>query len=135
MKGLCFLFLILKFDPDSKHEFLTFSILIIFPHYNFLFEKWDYFYLFLSIFLDDNQLLHENKQYLKGATNFNSSEANYNNISESVLENRPLLCPRMPNIKVFGGSSHPELTKLICTRLGLEPGKVITKKFSNRETR
>ncbi len=41
----------------------------------------------------------------------------------------------MPNIKVFGGSSHPELTKLICDRLGLEPGKVITKKFSNRETR
>jgi ribose-phosphate pyrophosphokinase len=41
----------------------------------------------------------------------------------------------MPNIKVFGGSSHPELTKLICARLGLEPGRVITKKFSNRETR
>jgi ribose-phosphate pyrophosphokinase len=40
----------------------------------------------------------------------------------------------MPNIKVFGGSSHPELTKLICARLGLEPGRVITKKFSNRET-
>lgn len=41
----------------------------------------------------------------------------------------------MPNIKVFGGSSHPELTKLICARLGLEPSRVITKKFSNRETR
>ncbi|CAF4916160.1 unnamed protein product, partial [Rotaria sp. Silwood1] len=40
----------------------------------------------------------------------------------------------MPNIKVFGGSSHPELTKLICTRLGLEPGRVIAKRFSNRET-
>ena len=51
------------------------------------------------------------------------------------IDSYPSLLSRMPNIKVFGGSSHPELTKLICARLGLEPGKVITKKFSNRETR
>ena len=51
------------------------------------------------------------------------------------IDSYPSLVSRMPNIKVFGGSSHPELTKLICARLGLEPGKVITKKFSNRETR
>uniref|UniRef100_A0A2C9JIX2 ribose-phosphate diphosphokinase n=1 Tax=Biomphalaria glabrata TaxID=6526 RepID=A0A2C9JIX2_BIOGL len=40
---------------------------------------------------------------------------------------------KMPNIKVFSGTSHPELTQKICSRLGLEPGKVITKKFSNGE--
>ncbi|KAJ8666922.1 hypothetical protein QAD02_008584 [Eretmocerus hayati] len=41
---------------------------------------------------------------------------------------------KMPNIKVFGGSSHAELVEQICNRLGIQPGKVITKKFSNRET-
>merc|ERR1711983_142984 len=41
---------------------------------------------------------------------------------------------RMPNIKVFSGSSHPDLTQKLCDRLGIEPGKVITKKFSNMET-
>ncbi|WAQ97847.1 PRPS1-like protein [Mya arenaria] len=40
---------------------------------------------------------------------------------------------KMPNIKVFGGSSHTDLTQKICDRLGFEPGKVITKKFSNGE--
>ena len=42
---------------------------------------------------------------------------------------------RMPNIKVFSGSSHPDLTRRLCDRLGIEPGKVVTKKFSNMETR
>ena len=61
----------------------------------------------------------------------------------------------MPNIKVFSGSSHPDLCQKICDRLGklkirrIEPeynlisvssilgintGKVVTKKFSNLET-
>ena len=40
----------------------------------------------------------------------------------------------MPNIKVFSGSSHNDLTNKICDRLGIEPGKVVTKKFSNLET-
>jgi len=40
----------------------------------------------------------------------------------------------MPNIKVFSGSSHPDLTQKICDRLGIEPGKNVTKKFSNKET-
>lgn len=40
----------------------------------------------------------------------------------------------MPNIKVFSGSSHPELVLLICDRLGIKPGSVVTKKFSNLET-
>lgn len=42
---------------------------------------------------------------------------------------------KMPNIKVFGGSSHPELAKLICERLGISLGKCTLKKFSNKETR
>ena len=40
----------------------------------------------------------------------------------------------MPNIKVFSGSSHRDLTGKICDRLGIEPGKVVTKKFANLET-
>jgi len=41
---------------------------------------------------------------------------------------------RMPNIKVFSGSSNPVLAKKICDRLGIEVCKVTTKKFSNQET-
>lgn len=40
----------------------------------------------------------------------------------------------MPNIKVFSGTSHPELTRKICDRLGIDKGKVVTTKFSNGET-
>jgi phosphoribosylpyrophosphate synthetase len=32
------------------------------------------------------------------------------------------------------GSSHPDLTQKLCDRLGIEVGKVVTKKFSNYET-
>lgn len=39
----------------------------------------------------------------------------------------------MPNIKVFSGSSHVALAQKIGDRLGIEPGKVVTKKFSNGE--
>ncbi|XP_043463497.1 ribose-phosphate pyrophosphokinase 1 isoform X1 [Leptopilina heterotoma] len=45
-----------------------------------------------------------------------------------------LLQSRMPNIKVFSGSSHPELAQRIVDRLGIDIGKVVTKKFSNLET-
>ncbi|KAF8938534.1 hypothetical protein BGZ47_008534 [Haplosporangium gracile] len=36
--------------------------------------------------------------------------------------------------KVFGGSSHPELTNLITGRLGVEPGAVKLSQFKNKET-
>lgn len=42
--------------------------------------------------------------------------------------------PRMPNIKIFTGSSHPELAKKIVARLGLDMSRATTKKFSNKET-
>ncbi|XP_015191079.1 PREDICTED: ribose-phosphate pyrophosphokinase 1 isoform X4 [Polistes dominula] len=45
-----------------------------------------------------------------------------------------LLQTRMPNIKVFSGTSHPELAQRIVDRLGIDIGKVVTKKFSNLET-
>lgn len=32
------------------------------------------------------------------------------------------------------GSSHSDLTQKLCDRLGIEVGKVVTKKFSNYET-
>ncbi|XP_011267906.1 ribose-phosphate pyrophosphokinase 1 isoform X4 [Camponotus floridanus] len=41
---------------------------------------------------------------------------------------------RMPNIKVFSGTSHPDLAQRIVDRLGIDIGKVVTKKFSNLET-
>lgn len=40
----------------------------------------------------------------------------------------------MLNVKIFSGSSHQELFQKIADHLGLELGKVITKKFSNQET-
>ncbi|XP_045464574.1 ribose-phosphate pyrophosphokinase 1 isoform X1 [Harmonia axyridis] len=51
-------------------------------------------------------------------------------ISEKSLS----LKPRMPNIKVFSGTSHPDLAQRIVDRLGINLGKVVTKKFSNSET-
>ncbi|XP_042228079.1 ribose-phosphate pyrophosphokinase 1 isoform X1 [Homarus americanus] len=47
------------------------------------------------------------------------------------LEYPPL---RMPNIKIFSGSSHPDLAQRVVDRLGIDLGKVVTKKFSNLET-
>jgi len=41
---------------------------------------------------------------------------------------------RMPNIKVFSGNSHQDLAQKIADRLGIELGRVVTKKFSNQET-
>ena len=40
----------------------------------------------------------------------------------------------MRKCKIFVGSSHPELGKLVCSRLGVEPAPCSLKKFSNGET-
>lgn len=40
----------------------------------------------------------------------------------------------MRRVKIFSGSSHPELTESICERLGTTPGKCDLRKFSNGET-
>ncbi|KAG0263235.1 hypothetical protein BG011_009070 [Mortierella polycephala] len=40
----------------------------------------------------------------------------------------------MRKTKIFGGSSHPELTGLITSRLGVEPGAVKLSQFKNKET-
>jgi len=40
----------------------------------------------------------------------------------------------MPNIKIFGGNSHPELSRLVAERLNMELGRCKLRKFSNRET-
>ncbi|XP_055845006.1 ribose-phosphate pyrophosphokinase 2 isoform X2 [Episyrphus balteatus] len=53
---------------------------------------------------------------------------------EKQAGNRNLLHSRMPNIKVFSGTSHPDLAQRIVDRLGIDLGKVVTKKFSNLET-
>ncbi|KAL9903437.1 phosphoribosyl pyrophosphate synthetase isoform 3-T3 [Glossina fuscipes fuscipes] len=53
---------------------------------------------------------------------------------EKQSSSRNSLHSRMPNIKVFSGTSHPDLAQRIVDRLGIELGKVVTKKFSNLET-
>ncbi|CCH60023.1 hypothetical protein TBLA_0C02110 [Henningerozyma blattae CBS 6284] len=40
----------------------------------------------------------------------------------------------MRKCKVFVGNSHPDLGKLVCARLGIEPAPCTLKKFSNGET-
>ncbi|XP_058466942.1 ribose-phosphate pyrophosphokinase 1 isoform X1 [Malaya genurostris] len=59
-----------------------------------------------------------------------------NNLEKSSnnSQQQQLLQSRMPNIKVFSGSSHPDLASRIVDRLGIDLGKVVTKKFSNLET-
>ncbi|XP_056444484.1 ribose-phosphate pyrophosphokinase 2 [Gadus chalcogrammus] len=54
----------------------------------------------------------------------------------SFNHRRSVFCPvgAMPNIVLFSGSSHHDLSQKVADRLGLELGKVITKKFSNQET-
>jgi ribose-phosphate pyrophosphokinase len=37
-------------------------------------------------------------------------------------------------MKFFGGTSNPALTQEVCNYLGIEPGKITTKKFSDGET-
>lgn len=53
------------------------------------------------------------------------------NLEKQATKN---LHSRMPNIKVFSGTSHPDLAQRIVDRLGIDLGKVVTKKFSNLET-
>lgn len=55
-------------------------------------------------------------------------------VGSSQFESVPEVHRKMPNIKIFCGTSHVELAQRICDRLGIELGKVITKKFSNQET-
>ncbi|XP_057312959.1 ribose-phosphate pyrophosphokinase 2-like [Hydractinia symbiolongicarpus] len=40
----------------------------------------------------------------------------------------------MPNIKIFGGSSHSELSRLVAERLNMELARCKLRKFSNKET-
>jgi ribose-phosphate pyrophosphokinase len=37
-------------------------------------------------------------------------------------------------MKLFGGTSNPELTQEVCKYLGIEPGKIMAKTFSDGET-
>ncbi|KAG7300152.1 Ribose-phosphate pyrophosphokinase 2 [Plutella xylostella] len=57
-----------------------------------------------------------------------------NQLGEKERTHFNLPTPRMPDIKVFSGSSHPHIAKTIVARLGLPLGKATTKKFSNHET-
>jgi ribose-phosphate pyrophosphokinase len=54
--------------------------------------------------------------------------------SSNSIYKSSVIQSRMPNIKIFAGSSHPDLAGRIVDRLGIDLGKVVTKKFSNLET-
>lgn len=41
---------------------------------------------------------------------------------------------RMSDIRVFGGTSHPDLTRRIVDRLGVDVGRAVAEKFGNLET-
>ena len=38
------------------------------------------------------------------------------------------------NLRIFGGTSHPSLTKAIARRVGVRVGELTLKKFANNET-
>ncbi|KAF8967386.1 hypothetical protein BGZ46_000190 [Entomortierella lignicola] len=53
---------------------------------------------------------------------------------EAIAESAPEESDPDLKTKVFGGSSHPEITKLITSRLGVEPSPVKLSQFKNKET-
>lgn len=55
-------------------------------------------------------------------------------INTSSLKYKSSIRTRMPNIKVFSGSSHPDLAEKIVDRLGIHVGRAVLKKFANQET-
>ncbi|XP_050074755.1 ribose-phosphate pyrophosphokinase 1 isoform X2 [Anopheles maculipalpis] len=71
-------------------------------------------------------------------SNSNDSGSDSKQPTDSIavpsVDPHQILQSRMPNIKVFSGSSHPDLASRIVDRLGIDLGKVVTKKFSNLET-
>ncbi|XP_073976992.1 phosphoribosyl pyrophosphate synthetase isoform X4 [Rhodnius prolixus] len=96
-----------------------------------------------------NQIMNEKKRNLQKNKNSNLNiHKDKKNVMPSLSESvraksllrsrleKPnnFLQSRMPNIKVFSGTSHPELAQKIVDRLGIDLGKVVTKKFSNLET-
>ncbi len=38
------------------------------------------------------------------------------------------------NMRIFGGSSHPELTRLVAKKVGVRVGNTKLRKFANKET-
>ena len=66
----------------------------------------------------------------------NNSSENIVPIESSFISppTKVVIKRRMPNIKIFSGSSHPDLAQRIVDRLGIDLGRVVTKKFSNLET-
>ncbi|XP_078041010.1 phosphoribosyl pyrophosphate synthetase isoform X1 [Augochlora pura] len=92
----------------------------------------------------DHLKQHETKQECQCSQNMNnhvlvmpvSQPVRAKSLLRANLENSRgrLLQSRMPNIKVFSGTSHPDLAQRIVDRLGIDIGKVVTKKFSNLET-
>ena len=59
----------------------------------------------------------------------------HNESIHTTQEKSPGFNVRMPNIKIFSGSSHPDLAQRIVDRLGLRLGTVEAGKFSNKETK
>lgn len=78
---------------------------------------------------------------MSGTTSVTKEGSSQSNLNKTVIqvekEDRKTFDnpnSRMPNIKVFTGSSHPEIAKKIVAHLGISLGKATTKNFSNHET-
>lgn len=84
----------------------------------------------------DENVHHEipTKQQEVADRNSVKIEKNALNKCINVLSNVKIV-NKMPNIKIFSGSSHKDLAQRIVDRLGIDLGKVVAKKFSNLETR
>jgi len=74
-----------------------------------------------------DHIIRESCHHLDSTENQTQSKANANGDCNQTQ-------PRMPNIKVFSGSSHPDLAARVVDRLGTHVGRAVLKKFSNQET-
>ena len=78
-------------------------------------------------------VVRPNKYFLSKVPKSSSGIQSLYNYASVI--NCPVFRNKMPNIKIFSGSSHVDLAQRIVDRLGIDLGKVVAKKFSNRETR
>uniref|UniRef100_A0A914M9Y9 ribose-phosphate diphosphokinase n=5 Tax=Meloidogyne TaxID=189290 RepID=A0A914M9Y9_MELIC len=68
------------------------------------------------------------------STTSSSSNSLPNSFQPPSADSESYVKVRMPNIKVFSGSSNYEMARSICDRLQLDVAKAVLKKFSNKET-
>lgn len=125
-------------DQHCKHKTIRATHAHLFPtnvHHSLSFILLFHFYTHLTRLAKTNSKFSSLDFYVmpvvRSANPIRAKSLVRNNLEKSsVLK----IQSRMPNIKVFSGTSHPDLAQRIVDRLGIDLGKVVTKKFSNLET-